>query len=147
MKITSPAFENGKDIPSEYTCDGNDKFPELEIKDAPAGVKTFALICDDPDAPVGTWDHLVCWNISSQTKKITSPSGIIGKNSWGRQDWGGPCPPSGKHRYYFKLFALDTELDLAEGSTKQQLMSAMEEHTLAKAELMGTYSRKNQQFG
>lgn len=140
MKIESPAFEHGGKIPTTYTCDGNDELPELRILNIPKKTKSFALICDDPDAPGGTWVHWVAWNIPV-VEKINSSAGVKGKNSWGRLDYGGPCPPSGTHRYYFKIYALDTELDLKKGSTKEQLLEAIKGHTIEDAALMGTYSR------
>lgn len=141
MKLESPAFEHEGNIPSEYTCDGEDKIPELRIKNVPEKAKSFVLICEDPDAPMGTWDHWVAWNIPV-TDKINSLAGAKGKNSWGRLDYGGPCPPSGEHRYYFSVYALDTELELAEGSSKEELKKAMEGHVIEEAVLMGKYSRQ-----
>lgn len=130
-------------MPSEFTCDGADRIPPLEISDVPAGAKSLALVMDDPDAPMGVWDHWVVWNIPADTKRIDSqPKGVAGKNSWGRLDYGGPCPPSGTHRYFFKLYALDTMLDLPAGSNKQSLMQAMKGHIVAEAVLMGTYKRQ-----
>ena len=140
MKITS-AFENEESIPSEFTCDGQDKIPPLEISDVSAEAKSLALIMDDPDAPGSTWDHWIAWNIPPDTKKITGLIGVKGKNSWGRTDYGGPCPPSGTHRYYFKLYALDIVLDLAEGSDKAALLKSMEGHILVESILMGKYQR------
>jgi len=144
MKLTSPAFMHNTAIPSEYTCDGADLSLPLSISDVPASAKTLALIMDDPDAPVGTWDHWVVFNIPTSTKQIqkgTEPQGTDGKNSWGRTGYGGPCPPSGTHRYFFKLYALDATLNLPQGSTKKDLERAMQGHILAQAELMGTYKR------
>ena len=145
MKLTSPAFEHNQGIPSEYTCDGADTSPELNIEDIPENTKSLVLINDDPDAPVGTWDHWIVFNIPPSTTKIEKgqePSGVGGKNSWGKTGYGGPCPPSGTHRYFFKLYALDTELDLQEGATKADIESAMEGHILEKTELIGTYKRQ-----
>jgi len=145
MKLTSSAFENEGSIPAEFTCDGDDVSPPLAISEAPENTKSLALVCDDPDAPVGTWDHWVVFNIPADTKEIakaTDPQGTGGKNSWGRTGYGGPCPPSGVHRYFFKLYALDTELDLAEGSGKGEVEQAMEGHILVQAELMGKYQRQ-----
>lgn len=145
MNLTSPAFNHNGNIPSEYTCDGSDLSPPLSISDVPSDAKSLVLISDDPDAPVGTWDHWVVFNIPPSTKEIpkgTEPQGTPGKNSWGRTGYGGPCPPSGTHRYFFKLYALDTTLDLPEGSNKKQIESATQGHILAKAELMGLYKRK-----
>lgn len=144
MKLTSPAFTHNGVIPSEYTCDGNDLSPPLVISDVPANAKSLALIMDDPDAPVGTWDHWVVFDISPSTTQIpkgTEPQGTAGRNSWGRKGYGGPCPPSGTHRYFFKLYALDTKLNLSEGATKKDLEKAMQGHIIAQAQLMGTYKR------
>ena len=144
MKLTSPAFANNDIIPSEFTCDGADASPPLIISDVPSNAKSLALVMDDPDAPVGTWDHWIAFNIPPSTKQISKraePEGIAGKNSWGRTGYGGPCPPSGTHRYFFKLYALDTILNLPEGATKKDLEKAMQGHIIAKAELMGTYKR------
>ncbi len=141
MKLTSPDFEHKGTMPSILTCDGKDKIPTLEISGVPADAKSLALVMDDPDAPKGTWDHWIAWNIPV-VNKITGLVGIGGKNSWGKTGYGGPCPPSGTHRYYFKIYALDNELDLPEGSSKTELMTAMEGHILDKAELMGKYGRK-----
>ena len=144
MKLSSPAFENGGAIPVEYTCDGADVFPILSFSDVPENAKSLALIVDDPDAPMGTWVHWLVWNIPanktgfSKGENITFPQG---KNDFGKLDYGGPCPPSGTHRYYFKLYALDTMLDLNKGSTKKQLESAMSEHVIEEVQLMGTYTR------
>ena len=145
MKLTSPAFENNGKIPSEYTCDGSDTSPELNIADVPKSAKSLVLINDDPDAPVGTWDHWIVFNIPPNTARISrgeEPAGIGGKNSWGRTGYGGPCPPSGVHRYFFKLYALDTMLNLKEGATKKDIEKAMQGHIIAKTELMGTYKRQ-----
>ncbi|MBI2650394.1 YbhB/YbcL family Raf kinase inhibitor-like protein [Candidatus Woesearchaeota archaeon] len=145
MKLTSAAFANNGAIPSEYTCDGNDLSPPLSISDVPSNAKSLALISDDPDAPVGTWDHWVVFNIPPTTKEIpkgTEPKGTAGKNSWGRTGYGGPCPPSGTHRYFFKLYALDTILNLQEGSAKKDIESAMQGHIIAQTQLVGLYKRK-----
>ena len=144
MKLTSSAFSHNGSIPSEYTCDGSDLSPPLSISDVPSNAKSLALISDDPDAPVGTWDHWVVFNIPPLTKEIPKgkePSGIAGKNSWGRTGYCGPCPPSVTHRYFFKLYDLDTILNLPAGSSKKQVETAMQGHILAKAELMGLYKR------
>ena len=145
MKLTSPAFANNGTIPSEYTCDGNDLSPPLSISDVPSNAKSLILVMDDPDAPVGTWDHWIVFNMGPSTKEIhkgTEPKATAGKNSWGRTGYGGPCPPSGTHRYFFKLYALDAMLNLPQGATKKELEMAMQGHIIAKAELMGTYKRK-----
>ena len=144
MELTSSAFVHNDAIPSEFTCDGADVSPPLTISDVPKNAKSLVLIMDDPDAPVGTWDHWVVFNMAPSTKQIakgTEPEGIAGKNSWGRTGYGGPCPPSGTHRYFFKLYALDTELNLPEGSNKRDLEMAMQGHIIEKAELMETYRR------
>lgn len=145
MKLTSIVFENSQKMPSEYTCDGPNIAPELDIEDVPENAKSLALIMDDPDAPAGTWVHWVVWNIPPYTKTIakgTEPEGVQGKTSFGRAGYGGPCPPSGTHRYFFKLYALDTMLGLKKGSSKEDLESAMDGHIIDEAELMGTYKRK-----
>ena len=145
MKLTSPAFGHNGKIPSEYTCDGSDTSPELNIADIQKNAKSLVLINDDPDAPVGIWDHWIVFNIPPTTAKISKgeePTGVGGKNSWSRTGYGGPCPPSGVHRYFFKLYALDTELGLKEGATKKEIEAAMKGHILAQAELIGTYQRQ-----
>ncbi len=145
--ITSSAFGHSAAIPVKYTCDGADVSPPLQWSDPPAGTLSLALIVDDPDAPVGTWDHWILFNLPADTRALpaqaTPPGGSLdGKNSWGRTGYGGPCPPSGTHRYFFKLYALDTMLDLPAGANKAALLEAMEGHILAQAEMMGTYSRQ-----
>lgn len=145
MKLTSSAFQHNGEIPSEFTCDGSGLSPPLSISDVPSNAKSLVLISDDPDAPVGTWDHWVVFDIPASTKEIpkgTEPKGIGGKNSWDRTGYGGPCPPSGTHRYFFKLYALDIMLNLPEGATKKDIEKAMQGHILAKSELMGTYKRQ-----
>ncbi|MBI2652383.1 YbhB/YbcL family Raf kinase inhibitor-like protein [Candidatus Woesearchaeota archaeon] len=144
MKLTSSAFQNNGAIPSEFTCDGADVSPPLAISDVPKNAKSLVLIMDDPDAPVGTWDHWVVFDIPPSTREIlegTEPDGVAGRNSWGKTGYGGPCPPSGTHRYFFKLYALDTELNLPQGTTKKDLEKAMQGHIVAQAQLMGTYKR------
>ena len=131
MKLTSSVFKHKEKIPTKYTCDGDDVSPPLKIEEAPEGTKSFALIVDDPDAPVGTWVHWVVWNIPADTKDIaenTAP-GTEGLNDFGKTPYGGPCPPSGTHRYFFKLYALDTELDLTDAK-KKDLEKAMDGHIL-----------------
>src|SRR3989338_238986 len=145
MKLTSTAFAHNSTMPSEFTCDGQDLSPPLTISDVPSNAKSLVLIMDDPDAPVGTWDNWIVFNIPPSTKEIakgTEPKGTAGKNSWGRTGYGGPCPPSGTHRYFFKLYALDTQLNLPEGSAKKDLEKAMQGHILEKVELMGNYKRR-----
>ncbi len=142
MKLTSPEFENGKMIPRKFTCERDDFNPTLIIEDIPAGTKSLALIVDDPDAPMGTWVHWVSFNIPvvSQIDEDSIP-GKQGINDFGRKDYGGPCPPSGTHRYFFKIYALDNVLDLNEGIKKEALEDAEEGHILDKAELIGLYKK------
>ncbi|RMF21074.1 MAG: YbhB/YbcL family Raf kinase inhibitor-like protein [Cyanobacteria bacterium J083] len=142
MKITSPAFAHNTMIPKKYTCQGEDINPPLVISDIPASAVSLALIVDDPDAPMRTWNHWLIWNIKPTTEiKENSAPGIQGKNSWGRNDYGGPCPPSGMHRYFFRLYALDCELNLPEGATRKSLENAMKGHIIEQAELMGLYRK------
>ena len=142
MKLTSPAFQNGADIPSKFTCEGRDVNPALNIENIPEGTKSLALIVDDPDAPAKTWVHWVVYDILPKNKIAEdSIPGKQGVNDSRGHDWGGPCPPSGTHRYYFKLYALDKVLGLDEGVNKKCLEDAMEGHILGKAELMGLYRR------
>ena len=145
MKITSSAFQDGANIPSKFTCDGADTSPPLQIADIPSEAKSLALIVDDPDAPSGLFTHWTVWNIPPQTSVVregSAPKGVQGTNGFGKSGYGGPCPPSGTHRYYFKLFALDRELDLPFGAKRGQLDAAMKGHVVAQGELMGRYSRK-----
>lgn len=144
MKIASPAFEHEGKIPLKYTCDGEDISPPLQFVDVPKEAASLALVMDDPDAPMGTFDHWVVWNVLASTTTIEEgkePEGIQGMTGFGRKGYGAPCPPSGEHRYFFKLYALDTELDLPEGSSKGGLEKAMEGHVIEQATLMGKYSR------
>jgi hypothetical protein len=151
FELTSSAFGAGETIPQKYTCDGDDISPPLAWGDPPAGTRSFALISDDPDAPVGTWVHWVLYNLPADARALPeavpadadlADGSQHGNSSWRRPGYGGPCPPSGTHRYFFKLYALDTVLDLKSGASKEELLKAMEGHVLAEAELMGTYSRK-----
>ena len=145
MKLTSPEFPNFGYVSSKHTCDGENINPELRIEDAPMKAKSLALIMDDPDAPRGTWVHWVVWNIPADTKMIAKgnePEGVQGKTDFGTTGHGGPCPPSGIHRYFFKLYALDVSLNLREGSTKKDLENAMKGHIMEKAELVGLYKRR-----
>jgi Raf kinase inhibitor-like YbhB/YbcL family protein len=145
MKITSSAFQQGTNIPSKFSCDGANTNPPLQISDVPPEAKSLALIVDDPDAPSGLFTHLAVWNISPQTRTIgegSAPKGVQGTNDFGRSGYGGPCPPSGSHRYYFKIFALDRELDLPFGAKRSQLDAAIKGHVVGQGELMGRYSRK-----
>ena len=151
FELTSTAFEPGEPIPSQYTCDGDDVSPPLGWSDPPPDTRSLALICDDVDAPGGIWVHWVLYNLPAEARGLPEdvppdadlPDGSRhGENSWPRLGYGGPCPPSGTHRYVFRLYALDTALDLAAGAGKEQLLQAMEGHILARAELMGTYTRE-----
>ncbi len=147
LKVSSPAFAHMGKIPSKYTCDGDDVNPPLVIENIPDKARSLVLIMDDPDAPMGTWDHWVVWNIQATipTTKITEnsvPHGAIqGLNDFGKRVWGGPCPPGGKHRYFFKVYALDTKLELSLASRKEELEKAMRFHILANGEFVGVYSR------
>ena len=146
MKLESPVFENNGNIPSKYTCDGENVNPPLEISEVPENAKSLVLIVDDPDAPMGTWVHWTVWNISSKTTEISEnsvPEGAVeGMTDFGKPGYGGPCPPSGTHRYFFKLYALDATLDLDSSDKAKDIEKAMEGHILDKAELVGLYSRK-----
>jgi Raf kinase inhibitor-like YbhB/YbcL family protein len=145
MKITSSAFQEGGSIPSKFTCDGGDTSPPLQIAEVPSGAKSLALIVDDPDAPSGLFTHWIVWNISPQTNGIaegSAPKGVQGTSDFGKSGYGGPCPPSGTHRYYFKIFALDRELDLRSGAKRSQLDAALKGNVIAQGELMGRYARK-----
>jgi Raf kinase inhibitor-like YbhB/YbcL family protein len=142
--LRSIAFSHKGHIPFKYSCEGEDINPPLEFIAVPEGTKSIALIMEDPDAPNGVFDHWVTWNISPNEAiaEKTSP-GVNGRNSFGKTGYGGPCPPSGVHRYFFRGYALDVQLDLIAGSGKQDLLDAMNDHILATAELMGQYSKKN----
>ena len=151
IELTSTAFQKGETIPKQYTGDGVDHSPPLRWSEPPSGPKSIALICDDPDAPRGTWVHWVLFNLPPQTRELevgvpvteTLPSEAKqGKNDFGNIGYGGPAPPKGKpHRYFFKLYALDVNLDLPSGATKAQLEAAMKGHVLAEGQFMGTYKR------
>lgn len=151
ITITSSVFNEGGMIPARYTCDGQNISPPLKWDGAPEGTKSFALISDDPDAPVGTWVHWVMWNIPADVRELSEnaePKGDLpngskqGMSDFKRPGYGGPCPPSGTHRYYFKIYALDTKLDLAGNTTKAELLKAMKGHILAEGQLMGRYKRQ-----
>lgn len=150
MLIKSSVFKQKGMIPSKYTCDGSNVSPPLEWGNAPEGTKSYALICEDPDAPSGTFTHWVAYDIPADAdglpEKVTADGNILdgmgqGKNSFNQIGYGGPCPPGGTHRYYFKLYALDSNLNLKPGVTKEVLLKAMEGHILAQGELMGRYQR------
>ena len=145
IKVTSTAFKDGEIIPKQYTCDGNDISPPLTWSGAPQETKSIALICDDPDAPMGTWVHWVLYNIPPSTVDLpegVTGVGLDGRNDFRRNGYGGPCPPKGStHRYYFKLYALDILVELKPGATKGDLEKAMSGHILAQGQLMGKYGR------
>jgi Raf kinase inhibitor-like YbhB/YbcL family protein len=150
MEIKSSAFGSGEMIAAKYTCDGADFSPPLEWTGSPTGTKSFALICDDPDAPMGTWVHWVIYDIPPTAtmlaegitrEKDLPGGGTQGSNDFRKIGYGGPCPPGGTHRYFFKLYALDAVLGLKPGITKDQLLKAMRGHILAEAQIMGTYRR------
>ncbi|UCF81885.1 MAG: YbhB/YbcL family Raf kinase inhibitor-like protein [Acidobacteriota bacterium] len=149
--LKSSVFGHEGMIPSKYTCDAEDVSPPLSWENPPEGTKSFSLISDDPDAPVGTWVHWVVWGIPPDARSL--PEGVIpdealesgarqGKTDFGRVGYGGPCPPSGTHRYFFKLYALDSEIAPPARATKKELLEAMKGHVLEEAVLMGKYKRK-----
>lgn len=150
LQLTSPEFAQGDPIPRRFSCDGEDLSPELQWTEPPEGTRSLVLIMDDPDAPRGTWVHWLLYNLPAEARGL--PEGVSdatdqpdgsrhGTNSWGRPGYGGPCPPGGTHRYFFKLFALDQMLDLPALASAADLEAAMQSHVLAQAELMGTYTR------
>jgi len=144
MSLTSPAFNYEEAIPVKFSCDGDNVSPDLDWFGIPEGTQSLALILDDPDAPMGTWVHWVLFNIPADVpgfQEAITGVGVDGSNSWDRTGYGGPCPPGGTHRYFFKLYALDQMLDLAPGANKGALLEALGGHVLGEAELMGTYSR------
>lgn len=146
LKISSSAFRNGEAIPKKYTCDGENVSPALSIREVPKGAKSLVLIVDDPDAPSGTFTHWILFNIDPKTSEIREgnvPAGATqGINDFGKLEYGGPCPPTGTHNYFFKVFALDTVLTFSESPKKSELEAAMSGHILASGELVGKYSRK-----
>ncbi len=141
MKLTSPDFKHNQKIPIRFTGDGENINPNLIVENIPEDTKSLVLIVDDPDAPAGTWIHWIVFNISPNIKKIKENSvpGIQGKNTYGINNYSGPKPPSGTHRYFFKIYAIDAELSLSEGATIQEVEDAMKNHILNKAELIGLY--------
>lgn len=144
MKILSPSFNDGDFISKKYTCDEDDINPSLNINNVPENTKSLVLIMDDPDAVSGLWTHWLVWNINPEIKVIEENSrinGIYGKNDSGELKYGGPCPPSGTHRYFFRVYALDTMLNLNEGVGRKVLDNAMKTHIISSAVLMGKYSR------
>ena len=155
--LRSTAFIHEGEIPAKYTCEGDDISPPLSWLNPPEGTVSFVLICDDPDVPVMfqdqvpdlTWDHWIVFNIPANVNKFDEgiksfPKGVqFGKNTWGRNDYGGPCPPDRKHRYFFKLYALDTKLDIPDGISKDGLLQNLVGHVIGQTELMGRYEKKN----
>jgi len=146
MKLTSPAFEDEGNIPFKFTCDGEDINPRLEITNIPDRADSLALIVEDPDAPGGTFTHWTVWNISSEIENIKEdsvPEGAVeGRTDFGSTGYGGPCPPSGTHRYFFKLYALEERVNLKSGADKSDLETAIKERVVDSAELMGNYSKQ-----
>ncbi len=145
LKLSSTAFQSNGSIPSKYTCDGRDINPPLVIENVPPGTKSLALIVDDPDAPMGTWVHWVSWNIAPDIKEIkendTPRGAVAGINDFNKKSYGGPCPPSGTHRYFFKLYDLDKALDLPSGANKAAVEKAMKGHVISEAQIIGLYKR------
>jgi hypothetical protein len=149
--LKTTAFAAGGEIPKKHTCDGADVSPALNWNHAPDGTQSFALIADDPDAPVGTWTHWIIWNIPARTTTLQEGVPKVGecgdgarqgRNDFKRIGYGGPCPPPGKpHRYFFRVYALDAKLDVKAGADRNELARAMKEHVLSETELMGTYGR------
>jgi len=150
LNIKSSAFDEGELIPEKYTCDGEDVSPSLSWAQPPKETKSMVLICDDPDAPMGTWVHWVLFGLSPDTMEL--PEGVSsdkevlggakhGLNDFRRYCYGGPCPPGGTHRYFFKLYAVDTQVNLNAGATKNEVLNAIKGHILAEGQLMGRYSR------
>jgi Raf kinase inhibitor-like YbhB/YbcL family protein len=150
FQIQSDVFEAGGPIPGKFSCDGQDVSPPLSWSGLPPGTQTLALVMEDPDAPAGIWVHWVLYNIPSDLSGLPegvpadaelSDGSLSGVNSWGRNGYGGPCPPAGTHRYFFRLYALESHIGLESGATKEQLLNAMQGHVLGQAEVMGTYGR------
>jgi len=149
MKLQSSEFENQSNIPSKYTCDGDNVNPPLTISEVPESALSLVLLMDDPDVPKnirpdGMWDHWVVYNMPPTTSSISEnsiPDGTVGVNTRGTNEYGGPCPPDKEHRYFFKLYALDTLLDLPKNSSKMDVEGAMEGHVIEKTELVGRYNR------
>ena len=150
IKLTNSVLKDGEFIPKKYTCDGANVSPPVEWSGTPEAAKSIALICDDPDAPAGIWVHWVIFNIPASANKLNEnipfdkvleDGAVQGKNDFRKIGYGGPCPPGGIHRYFFKIYALDKRLELKPGATKGELLNAMEGHILAEGKLMGRYSR------
>ncbi|MCE8162993.1 MAG: YbhB/YbcL family Raf kinase inhibitor-like protein [Candidatus Moeniiplasma glomeromycotorum] len=150
MKLTSSAFTHQTSLPSRYTCDGKNVSPPLTWSEIPPATQSLVLIMDDPDAPGGTWDHWIIFNLPPNLNSLPEginqfPSGTkLGKNSWGQTEYGGPCPPDRQHRYFFKLYALNTVLDLPPGASKSQIQQALKGKIIEKTELIGLYARPGQ---
>ena len=146
ISITSPSFQAGGDIPAKFTCNGTNVSPELQISSVPNEAKSLVLIVDDPDAPRGLFTHWIVWNIDPKTTRVAENSaptaGVQGINDFGKRNYGGPCPPPGTHRYFFKIFALDIKLELKPSARRAELDAAMRGHILAQGELMARYSHK-----
>lgn len=146
LSLKSDAFDPNKNIPTVYTCDGDDHSPSLKWQNDFSNTKSYALLVDDPDAPGGLWNHWVLFNIPANTSALSEgkeqpPGSIHGKNSWGLPGYRGPCPPSGTHRYVFKLYALDDHLNLDDSANEQDVLNAMKNHIIAQDELVGLYSK------
>ncbi len=144
MIVTSSEFTESEEIPEKYTCDGKNASPPLTIDNIPDNTKSLVLIVDDPDAPSGTFTHWIVWNIPPNIHNIREfdKPGVVGTNDFGKIDYGGPCPPSGTHRYFFNVYALDKELELSEGSTRDEVENAMKGSVTEKKALIGTYTKK-----
>ena len=144
LAVRSVAFSHNGNIPLQYTCEGENFNPPIEIDDVPDDTETLALIMEDPDAPRGVFVHWLLWDLPPHSSIIERTNqGISGRNDFGKIGYGGPCPPSGTHRYFFTIYALDNAPELESGADKEALLDAMKGHTLAKGELMGLYSKKN----
>lgn len=145
MHLSSPAFSANSPIPARYTCDGENRSPPLTVSEIPSGTKSLALVVTDPDAPAGTWTHWILLNLPPETTHLpenVQDLGVSATNSFGTQGYGGPCPPSGTHRYVFTLYALDTELLIDPKMTAQDTLPAMQNHIFESTELVGTYSKR-----
>lgn len=143
VKVTSPAFDFGQRIPMKYTCNGQDVNPPLQLRNIPGEAISLAIIVDDPDAPARTWNHWIAWNIPV-VNEISEEStlGVSGTNDFRNRGYNGPCPPSGMHRYYFKVYALDDKLSLKPTDKKRKLLNTMKGHIISKGELVGIYSQE-----
>ncbi len=146
LLVTSAVFRQGQPIPAKYSCKGENSSPALTWRNVPPATKSFAIICDDPDAPNGTWVHWVVYNLPATVRQLPDAvdvrklDGLSGVNSSGNMRYDGPCPPNGTHRYFFKVYALDAMLDLVSGASKEELLAKMEGHILAQGEIMGTFA-------